>query len=322
MACSISEQVKNISRAMYVPMFTILTVASVLAVAFNSMLLIALIKTKQVKSLFLISCLCVADLLNGAVTFPVFACKYFVSSLKESCLFQLVSSFIFGSIAAFSVFITILLALDRYSHMNPNPVGQERLHRIFKRPWNYILVILTGLACLTSNILQVLAMSRGISFQIFNAFSATLSALILLSVTVLYTKGYLRVKQFVDESPIYQQNNGAVARPLYVQRLFKTVMMLVIVTVISYLPLTLGIIMISVYDMMNIASDLNTRDDVFIAMLSCFALAPLIDPLIIFRYNNEAMAWLKSFCQDRNIFSRTSNDNQVHGAGPAAAEAR
>lgn len=295
--CNISGQLKNISKEVSGPLVIIFTICSVAVTICNATLLTALIRTKQVKSpTLLIVCLCVMDLLNGAVSFPLFTFTHLTTMLQENCLFQQISVFTFGTITSLSMLITVLITVERYCHMDPNIASNSRLKKLCSRPYVYGLLAAVFFIVLFHQSLTIV-INQEKAFSAFKLSAGIVSVALLASVSFLYFRGYARVRRFVNESPVYQNSDGIVARPLYVRRLFKTVLLLNSVVFISYLPLTTFIVIDSICDTTKLKSCLGINDDIRVISMAFFLLGPLLNPIVVLMYNNEARNYLKGAFQ-------------------------
>ena len=72
----------------------------------------------------------------------------------------------------------------------------------------------------------------------YNGAVAVLLLILMPILVSMYTHGYIRIRRFVAENPVYQNRGEADSNesPEYLKELFKTVLLLIIVTMISYLP--------------------------------------------------------------------------------------
>ena len=287
---------KHIAREVIAIFVAIFAILSVLATVSNALLLVSLVRTKQVKSpTILIVFLCISDLLLGILGIPSYISKLIHIISYSDCSVYWISEFNFSFLTLLSPYLTVALAIDRYSHMQPNAGQRTRLQKMFKRPYLYVTMSVIILLCLLSPTVYLTARYHNVDIGYFGFFAALLCAGIFLCVTVLYVRGYLRIRRFVDDSPLYQDNDGIVARPQYVRSLFKTVLVLTSVMFITYLPVTVGNTMLFTNLVMNLKDGLSSREIFIQIAIMIYFLNPFLNSLIVLNYNVEAKTWLKSF---------------------------
>ena len=215
----------------------ILLTFSPIAILLNLILIISFISTHQLTqniSNLLICVLSFSDLIVGVVSMP----------LKSSILLNITSNnyctkinilIFFNCFQNFSAMLTVLLAIDRYLHMNPCIQSRpSKLRKLMEKPKIYYLIISLFIICL------LLFGFNGFYNSEMLMYAAIITSLSLLSIhiiiiTFLYARGYLRIRKFTDSNPVYCDNDGSSAStPDYVRRLYKTVLVLILLALFQY----------------------------------------------------------------------------------------
>ena len=279
----------------------ILLIVSPITTLLNLTLIISFIATKQVTqntSNILIFVLSWYDLIAGAVSMPLTANIFLDFNSDDSCI-KVQLLFILSSKESFSLLMNFLLALDRYLHMNPDIQARpSRLQKILNTPSIYFVIVLT---VITSNVISVIA-----AFQFYEKSTLianfTFTGLLLMQLVVvacLYTKGYLRIRKFADSSPVYSQPMGST--PDYVRKLYKTVLVILSLAFIQYVPFCVISILLAVHsNATQLISNPVFAYSFEIATLStnagCFT-----NCLAILHFNDRAKNWIfkKSGCRGR-----------------------
>ena len=300
--CNVYNVFQNQSK-LVVDFVTVITVVlSLFALITNGLLVTALIRKKQTKSpTIIILCLSVTDLAVGAsvaVATPYAVATKYDSNLDEKCIVSGLLTFLTGFLTTLSPAVTIVLAMQRYSHMQAHPEQRSCLRKLFARPYVFLLVLVVTLFSLQYPLLHFIGAYCRIQMHEFQLIMACIFAVVMLFVSTLYIRGYLRVRQFVDHSPIYQSNDGIVARPMYVRRLFKTVLLLQIILVATHLPPTTGKMTISIFYL----NDVNPNAVLMVYdsfTFPFFLIGPCLHPLVVLRYNTDVKSWFRScvLCQ-------------------------
>ena len=298
--CNVFRVFHNETDSVVQSVTVISTTFSVFIFISNVLLFLALLRTKQTKSpTILFVYVSIVDSLVGAlmaVTMPYAARTIYDDGFDRSCVVTAVLTFLTAFVTTLSHSITILLAVDRYNHMNPNRAASTCLAKIFTKPYKFFVATAVILFCMQYPITYFIGAYYQIPLDTYQLSVAVIYMGVTLFVSMLYLQGYLRVIRFVDESPIYQNNDGIVARPQYVRRLFKTVLLLMSVAIITHVPSTIGNMLISIHRLLDIKGNIVSRVFYHLTIPSVL-IGPCINPIIVFRYNNDAMSWLKScFC--------------------------
>ena len=271
----------------------ILTMSPVIVIL-NVLLIVAMIATKQATqntSNFLIICLSVSDLISGAISLPLLAYLLLGTENKISCIVPKLVAIIGGCVGHFSELLLVLIAIDRYLHMNPNIHHQPSMvQKILKLPnVIYLVAIMFALVFSYSACLALIEMKETILAILLMSYFITVTIYVL-SVTCLYAKGYKRISSFADDNIVY---SDTVDQPQYVKSLYKTVFVLAILVCATYLPYSLiqGIMII-----MRLLKGSNIRHAAFtyliqivhlITFSSCFT-----NCLVVFHYNKKVKRWI------------------------------
>ena len=120
-----------------IPYAAILVILSFIAIILNLTLIVSFIATRQVTkntSNILIFALSLSDLATGVVSMPLVASILLDKKAVDLCIKSKVFIILSGN-GQYSVLLTVLLAVDRYLHMNPNIQNRPSLMRkILKKP--------------------------------------------------------------------------------------------------------------------------------------------------------------------------------------------
>ena len=271
----------------------ILTMSPVIVIL-NVLLIVAMIATKQATqntSNFLIICLSVSDLISGAISLPLLAYALLGPKNKIGCIVPKLVAIIGGCVGHFSELLLVLIAIDRYLHMNPNIHHQpSKLNRIFKLPnVIYLVAIVFAFVLLYSACLALIEMKETILAIMLIVYVITVTIYVL-SVTCLYVKGYKRISSFADDNIVYRDT---VEQPQYVKSLYKTVFVLAILVCTTYLPYSLIQGITTIMTLLDVS---NVRHAAFtylieivhlITFSSCFT-----NCLVVFHYNKKVKRWI------------------------------
>eukprot|EP00112_Aurelia_sp_Birch-Aquarium-sp1_P009737 Seg2116.5 transcript_id=Seg2116.5/GoldUCD/mRNA.D3Y31 product="hypothetical protein" protein_id=Seg2116.5/GoldUCD/D3Y31 len=189
---------------------------------------------------------------------------------------------------------TVLLAMDRYMHMNPNMNKESKLRKIFTKPYLYFVLFLgftqppCGAVIIYYMYVPENVFSMGILYlygNLFNIFAITFIA-------GMYGKGYTRVRRFADDNPVYRNENGTTNRPEYVRKLFKSVLILTVAMFFTYLPVTIGNTVLGVF--MIQGKFLPAQLILYIDFSYAFVFANCtMNCIVVFHHNDVARQWIK-----------------------------
>ncbi len=280
-------------------------------ITINIVLIVSFVATKQCTkntSNLLIVCLSLSDCLIGATVIPTLIMESVWFDSKRLCPVFYASFPLQYLFVGMSFFMTLLLAIDRYLHMNPNILeNNSKIAKLFKRPQIYFLIF----ACFVF----LMAMSLSLYFLMkinpkitgyFNALCAIALLVILPIFVTMYTRSYLRIRRFVAENPVYQNSgeSGSNESPEYLKELFKTVLILIIATVISDFSFIAVNFTATILSFMNHSKATSTEYKILAhtGYILLFANTFINASIILYR-NKKSTEWLKkclsSCCRHR-----------------------
>ena len=281
------SNVVGISLAIFAP----------ITVFLNALLMASFIATKQVHlntTNFLIMCVSLSDLLNGAVVMPILASILYKIDLKKSCDIFNPAQATTGFFTTLSAILTVLIAVDRYLNMNPNLESSSRCAKVFQRPNIYCLVVVITVGVLIYSFTNTYTPGfniKSMQFGWLNLINSLMAAFGVSAVAILYTKGYIRIRNFTDTSPIYKDRNGNNMRPQYVRNLYRSVLVLVVLMMLIYVPVCIA----------QIAATINVfiGSKEFTVVHTCYHFTGLllylnctINSIVILCFNKTAKQWI------------------------------
>ena len=267
---------------------TILAVYSAISTATNALLISAFIATEQVginSSNLLIVCTSVSDLISSLIGMPAHILGWYNRS------FNVLATLVLWTTFPVSQFLTQLLAIDRYLHMNPNVDHEAKLNKVFKRPFVFILIALVIAFSLFLTLLFNFWDKDSHSFGILLLCGNMITIIAIFLVTGLYAKGYLRIQHFTDDSPVYRNEDGGTNRPKYVRDLFKTVLLLIIAVIIAHSTSAILNVIYGTYVLLNKLIPQQLSLATGYAFLWSFS-GCCFNCLIIFYHNQLARRWV------------------------------
>lgn len=288
-------------------------VIAVITLCFNLLLTAALFGTRQAfrnTSYILITFVSIVDCINGGVSLPLLALIRFDQERLSDCIMATVSQIIPLLFGYLSSLITILIAIDRYMHMNPS-LDRKRsfIQKLFRGKW--IIIPITGAV--------ILAVAIPVAYKVFSefgklgiiltvAFSTLVKLISIPGVAALYLHGYLRVRRFVKKSSVHlgkpcklehkdagkeegDQAHPTKNKPVYLKNLHRTVFMLVISLMVTYIPYIIAATTLTLF---FLAGDppwilLLFYDITGIIYFSNFT----INSLIVFKMNKKLCLWVQ-----------------------------
>ena len=277
------------------PYAAVLLLLSPITVLLNLGLIVSFIATRQVTknaSNILIFSSSFCDLITAAVSMPLTSSILLNMKGTDFCIKSMVL-FVLSGIPHLSVALTVLLAMDRYLHMNTDIQGNpSNLKRMLKKQ-NICYLILVGFIVLISTFtIAAFHINRMLTMTI-TAFFTILLTIYEVVVACLYIRGYLRIRRFVDNNPVYNEPGGSTrTTPEYVRKLYKTVLILIILAFAQYVP-------ISVIHTFAIAFDYEHAANKHQFLVMAFEAAHLasnavlsLNCLVILHFNNKAKTWI------------------------------
>ena len=263
-----------------------------ITIILNLSLIASFIATRQVTqntSNILIFALSFFDLTIGVVSMPLTANVLLHLNEDDTCAKSKVL-IIFSSSGQASMILTAFLALDRYLHMNPNIQNRpSRIKKILKAPNIYYVL---AIVFISTN-----ALSFTLAFQLNKKLTSTVSSIstILLSMQLIFTssfyiKGYLRIRKFADNNPVYNEPMGSA--PDYVRKLYKTVLVIVALAFVQHVPYCIAAIIAALhYDPGELSSDPVFAYFFDLASLSAYA-GSFTNCMAILHFNIRAKNWI------------------------------
>ncbi len=140
----------------------------------NALLISSIIATNQSlknTSNLLIVCLSIADIVLGVIFVPLvgFGNIWFDNPIicASNTAGPILQAFYFVTSSG----MTLLLAVDRYLHMNPDfHMSESRVTKLFKRPWIFVLLLV--------NILLAAAAALNLHFSMINGLEGLINAIL------------------------------------------------------------------------------------------------------------------------------------------------
>eukprot|EP00794_Sanderia_malayensis_P015218 gene15218-16791_t len=292
-------------------------------VIINSTLIASFIATKQINlntTNFLIFITSIVDLVQGAVGLPLISATALDVSSKtvrdKTSTIKIEPWQISGMVISFTLahltdLLTVLIAFDRYVHMNPD-LGRTapRLEKWLQKPHLYYLIAATG-------VFAILFTSVNLSFPVGDRISYAAVAiagsqtlyLVLIVTTCLYARLYWRIRKYVNKSPLYKtasttmeqdakNQTGKEEIPAYVHELFKTVLLIIVAFLVVYFPLCVVGPVIFAYQVSKVTPPTSLAMAFNVAtVLSCTVFS--VNASIVLYRNETARKWL--FKQVANI---------------------
>ena len=277
-------------------------------VTLNAIVIAAFVATKQAAkntSNLLILCVCFADLINGATIMPLFVYLLHNIDRKDSCIIAKLLFTVGGTLGNASAMLTSLIAVDRFLHMNPNIQNQPSLlRRIFKSSnIVYIVIIVSIIGFTSSGLGTILPTSQSAMMILLGPFAVFGIAVYVSLVTCLYVVGYKRISNFTIENPVYHESGE---QPEYIKNLYKTVLILVLLVCVSFLPYCLAQGVTYILLITKVPLSLTTR--AYFTEISGLIIHAnyFTNCLVVLYFNKKAKVWiLRKF-----KISATADDNQ------------
>ncbi len=299
----------------------IFTIYAPIILLLNILLVISLLATKQSlknTSNLLIICLSISDGLIGALLMPIFSIEHIWNGDSRFCSLQSVSMILQLFLGGNSMAMTTLLAIDRYLHMNPDfHRSPSRFAKLFERPRVFLTIIAT------SSFIAVISLAYHFTMEFkrsltphFTTYFTVFMVIIISSFITIYTRGYLRIRRHVAENQIYanrSEQNSTDERPAYLKELFKTVLLLLIGTLITWTPILVTTLLMTI----SLAENHSyLKSNAFMIAIKicylCFYSNAAINAFIIFYRNKKSKEWLFSLL--RSCFTQRTQQVQNNPA--------
>ena len=202
--------------------------------------------------------------------------------------------FLIGSgLINFSAGLAVLIAIDRYLHMNPDLHNRQSLARkMFKRPYIFFVNLFVFVISETLSLISLFYRSQDRMWKSVMSFtSIILFAFLILTTVALYTRGYLRIRRVADNNPVYRESGET---PEYVRSLYKTVLVLVLLVCIHSVPyfglrLALVILFISKKPYNGLILKYASEVSILLFNAGCFTNA-----MAVLYFNKKAKYWIRS----------------------------
>ena len=270
---------------------------SPITVLLNLSLIISFIATKQVTqntSNILIFVISLYDLVAGAFTLPLTASILLNEDATDICVKSKILIMLNGN-GKSSFSLTILLALDRYLHMSPDIHNRPtRITMILKAPNIYVVVVAMFITANAISAVIAFVLYREYTISFYTTLSGTFSILLVI-LACLYIKGYLRIRKFVANNPVYNDSTrSARTTPDYIRKLYKTVLVILSLALIQHVPYCIiSIIAALHHDPVKLSSNAAFPYFFELAALSAYA-GSFTNCVAILHFNNQAKKWIFS----------------------------
>ena len=304
--CSALQDLENISCKGRSVLEIFYTALAPVTVTVNCLLITAMIGTKQAlsnTSHILIVCMSVFNTLSGAVNMPLMALifsRYRVTKTLVT-LSQYIGSFLFF----LSSLVMILIAVDRYLHMDPSlTMRRSILRKLFTRKWIAVPLAMCIACSLLTSVASIKLFTFGNTGVVIILVIVTVLNLISIpGIAALYIRGYVRVKNFAQQNPVYcntrqtdtenSQNVHATAtefRPAYVRNLQKTILILIVALMFTHTPFAIAAIMLPIFHI--VGKQPKTLPIMYDIITLIYYHHFLVNGLIVFKMNRQARSWL------------------------------
>ena len=269
-----------------------------IVVLLNLTLIVSFVSTGQVTqntSNILIFFVSLCDLASGIIFLPFSANLFLNFNAKDLSMkikLYLISEVFFYT----SQFLTILIAFDRYLHMNPDLRSRpSKITKIFKRPFIYYLVAIIFL--LNISYCTAGALFQGESTILNEAialFPISLTSICMLATTCSYVKGYQRIRRFTDNNPVYQENGATDGHPSYVRNLYKTVLVLICLVCIHNLPFSIVSVVIVSLHYTKKLHDYNIAGYFYEFAVFLMYTSSFTNCFAVFYFNKRVKCWISN----------------------------
>ena len=219
---------------------------SLASTAFNILLISSFIGTKQINkntTNLLIFITSINDLLSSCSLLPIIAFTIYRYDTNVKCTLFLTAFMALVALVRYSGLLTYLITIDRYLHMNPNVLTiskwRERVKKSFKRPQIYFVLSSSAIIAALSSwyFYEVVHFSE--EWQgVLQLIDAILGLLGMSTLSRLYFKGYSGIYKHVVQSRLHSNETLADSshRVGYLQNLSKTVLLLALTMLLTYVP--------------------------------------------------------------------------------------
>lgn len=270
----------------------------------NSILIAALVATKQATqntSNLLILCLSVSDFITGAIILPIFVYVRLNGDQLTTCTLPMLASLLSKCFSKFSSSLTVLIAVDRYLHMNFKvQAEQSMVRKIFKVEKigylvTFVFIVNFSLSIVTSFFQSQSLLNKNGMF-LLRLIPPILGCIFLTSITFLYIRGFKRICTFTEDNAVYREQLDSGEQPQHIKNLFKTVLVLILLAFISFLPYSIA--EVTEVTLIVLKKPFNKTGMAYFTGIAkvAFTSGAITNCLAVFHYNRIVRKWsLKKF---------------------------
>ena len=282
---------------------TILVLFTMANTTINMLLILSFIATKQIKkntTNFLIFIMSINDALLSCVALPLLVVVLYNSGNDRKCM-SLAQDFmsVISLLVMHSALLTTQVTLDRYLHMDPNVLNtakwRTRFKKCFKKPQIYFMLLLNVLIAVLSAwcTYEKRKLQRN-AIGVLQLLEAIHGLLGLSFLCGLYLKGYISIHRHVTQNRVHSDNSGIdyCHRSRYLRDLYKTVLLLVVTMILTYVPF---LIVTGILSITRLARGYAiTKELILFYSISYLLMCSngMFNSMIIFYRNKEAKQWV------------------------------
>ena len=282
--------------------FIILILFSLASTAFNTLLTASFIATKQINkntTNFLIFVTSINDLLASCFLLPIMAIIIYLHDSTLKCSQYLKAFMALVVLVRYSGKLTYLITLDRFLHMNPNVLTiskwRERFMKFFKRPQVYFVLLFSAIIAVLYSWYFHTALYFNEELQgVLQLLEAILGLLGLSILSGFYFKGYSGIRKHVVQSSLHsnETSRDPSHRARYLQRLSKTVLLLVSTMLVTYVPFYIATGIIAVTSLVKMLHMTKWVGDILRSLFPLMCSNGIFNSMIALYRNKEAKRWL------------------------------
>ncbi len=211
-----------------------LSLMSPTIIIINILLIMALLKTKQIKndSQRFILILGISDFIVGALSVPLLLGVF---NVHQSCAYEKVSLFVGHFNTRLTAYIIFLIGIDRYFNINPNMQSRSTLGKKIESK--------TGCKILIATVIVISTIQASIQIIDFenrslpSNLSSGFDFIVYLTYFIIYIRLFMKIRKFTRSNSLHQgAGNTTEYRPRYIKNLVKTVLYLLVTVGLCYLP--------------------------------------------------------------------------------------
>ena len=236
-ACYASEGLDSLSTTHRYLLGSVNTIIAITNVFLNLSLSLLLKNTNQLGRLSskLIICLSISDCCIGLIAQPILTYMCFTDGNNTSlCQAEKTWRFLSVTLGEFSGLMILVISIDRYVHMR----YLHKYQAIMTKRRAVTLIVAVMFASLLAGISSTVLAEYNWFFAWFAALMC-IDSLVIITIFALYTKTFLSVKQHVGSLTMTASNSNKQNQPQtsnYSHRLGKAVILILMSTVVSYIP--------------------------------------------------------------------------------------